>query len=91
MIDDTSLIHRATGLITADVEGESVVLNCDTGVFFQLNASASRVWDALETPQTAAQLRDALVARFDVTPEQCAADLADLLETLQERGLVELG
>lgn len=89
MIDDHSIIRRKPDLITADVDGESVVLNSVTGTFYQLNPSAARIWDLVETPQTPAAIVAHLVERFDVTPEQCRADLLELVESLQERGLVE--
>lgn len=89
MIDETKTIRRAPGLITAAVEGESVVLNADTGMFFQLNLSAARIWDKIETPQTLDGLVEQLVERFDVTPAACRADVIALVDTLTERGLVE--
>ena len=89
MIDDHNIIQRTPDLITADVEGESVVLNSVTGTFYQLNASAARIWDLVETPQTPAALVTQLVARFDVTAEQCRADVLHLIDSLQQRGLVK--
>lgn len=89
MIDDHSLIRRKPDLITADVEGESVVLNSVTGTFYQLNVSAARIWDMVETPQTPAAMVAQLVERFDVSPAQCRAELSELVGALQERGLVE--
>jgi len=89
MIDDHSIIRRKPDLISADVDGESVVLDSVTGTFYQLNVSAARIWDLVETPQTPAAMIAQLVERFDVTPAQCRADLFELIESLQERGLVE--
>ena len=88
MIDDTSIIRRMPDLITADVGGESVVLNSVTGTFYQLNVSAARIWDLIETPQSLAALIAQLTERFEVTPKQCRADVIELIVSMQERGLV---
>lgn len=89
MIDDHSIIRRKPDLITADVDGESVVLNTVTGTFYQLNSSAARIWDLAETPQTPSAMVAHLTERFDVSAEQCRADVLELVASMQERGLVE--
>lgn len=89
MIDDHSIIRRRPDLITADVDGESIVLNSVTGTFYQLNASAARIWQLVENPQTLAAMVAHLTERFDVTAEQCRVDVLELIESLQGRGLVE--
>ena len=90
MIDDSNLIRRKPDLITADADGESIVLNSNTGMFFQLNVSAARIWDLLETGQRLPGLVTAMTARFEIDPAQCRAEIVTMLEDLRERGLVEI-
>ena len=90
MIDDSNLIRRKPDLITADADGESIVLNSNTGMFFQLNLSAARIWDLLETDQRLPDLVTGLTAQFEVDPAQCRAEIVTMLEDLRERGLIEI-
>jgi hypothetical protein len=46
------------------------------------------VWRALVTPRTFDELRDALLAEYDVSAEQCSIELRVLLDDLAEKGLI---
>ncbi|MEO8452884.1 MAG: PqqD family protein, partial [Gemmatimonadota bacterium] len=52
----------------------------------ELDAVSSRVWQLLETPRTTTELVATLVREFDVTREQCRADLEPVLTALREAG-----
>jgi hypothetical protein len=90
MVDDRTLIVRCEGMITADVEGEAIILNSGTGNFVQINASAGRIWRLLEAPRTLASLRVLLSEHYAVSVEQCRADLISFIEDMRAKGLVEL-
>lgn len=89
MIEDGTIIRRKPDLITADSGGDSIVLNSTTGMFYQLNPTAARMWDMVETPQTLAALVERTTETFDVTAQACRDDLAVLIADMRERGLVE--
>jgi hypothetical protein len=89
VIDDL-IVARRGGLLEAEVDGEMVGLHVDNGTCYGFNVTATRIWAMIETPRRVAELRDALLAEFDVAPDECEAELVDLLETLRADGLVEL-
>jgi hypothetical protein len=47
------------------------------------------VWRSLSSPKAFDQLREALLDEFDVSAEQCAGELKELLDGLTAKGLVE--
>ena len=68
---------------------ETVALNLQTGKFHGLNTTAGRM---VEIAARAPLARDAvaeLAEEYEVPDAQIAADLADLLRLLLERGLIE--
>lgn len=77
-------------VIFRDLEGESVLLDLKTGLYFGLNPVGTRIWHLLEEGKTPAQMVEGLVAEYDVSPEQCQKDLQQLLAVLKEKGLVRL-
>ena len=89
MIDDV-IVSRRASLLEAEVDGEIVALHVDNGTCYGFNATASRIWSLVETPMRLSELRDSLVAEFDVDPATCEAQLTELLAELQADGLVEL-
>ena len=81
-IDEDAVSHRM-------VDGEAVVINLDTTVYYGLNRSASMVWERLAGgPATDDELAEGLAAAFDLAPEVARADVADLLDRLHDEGLV---
>jgi len=51
---------------------------------------AAAIWGLLETPQTPVRIEEQLQESFDVTPEECRAEVRRFLATLVEKGLVRV-
>jgi hypothetical protein len=78
----------ATQQVSSRVEGETVILHMGSSTYFGLDHVGTHVWEQLDEPRTLSELRDAVVARFDVTPDQAERDLIRLLADLEREGLV---
>jgi hypothetical protein len=88
---DDSLVTLGSEQVSAELEGEAVVLNLKDGVYFGLNPVGSRVWSLLkEAPKSVAELRQAILAEYDVGYEECDRDLRSLLEALHAHGLIDV-
>ncbi|PTL37187.1 hypothetical protein CLG94_00455 [Candidatus Methylomirabilis limnetica] len=72
------------------LEGESVLLHLETGVYFTLNETGTTAWELFDGATSLAAIGEALYARFDVLPEQVGQDLLDLTQTLLKEGLVRV-
>jgi len=55
---------------------------------YTLNEIATRIWELLDSPQTAAEIAKRLAADYDTSERQLAADVAEFLEMLETSGLV---
>ena len=82
--------RRAISLMEAGIGDELVALDPDKGSCFGFNDVATWVWRRLERPASFAQLRDGLLAEYDVSEEQCTNELEALLGDLVERGLIAI-
>jgi hypothetical protein len=89
-ISKSSTVTAAPGQVSSTVEGEAVILNMETGIYYGLNPVGAWVWEAVQAPQTVAQLLDGLVAEFDVDAQRGEQDLMALLEDLAQASLVEV-
>ena len=87
MKEDTSY-RRAIQLLEAGIGDELVALEPDQGNCFGFNEVATWVWRRLAEPATFRELRDGLVAEYEVSDEQCTRELQALLDDLVARGLV---
>lgn len=89
-LDADTRVVAARDQVSAQLDGEAVVLSLADGVYYGLDPVAASVWTLLEQPRTVAELRDAVVAEYDVDALTAQADLLQLLRDLATRGLVEL-
>ncbi len=90
LIDDTAIASCRENMIAADVRNEVVLLDIDTGYFFQLNKSASQIWSMLETPLAISELCARLGEKFAVEKETCRCDVLEFVADMRDKGLVEI-
>lgn len=90
MIQDGDLIRRKLSVVGADTMDEAILIDIDSGYFFQLNKSAARIWQLVESPCSFAELCSALQSAFNAAPETCRADTAAFVIDMRERGLLEV-
>ena len=88
---DSPLIRRKGELLEAEVDGELVALHVENGTCYGFNGTATRIWQLVEQPKRLSELRDALMAEFDVDAETCEQDVRALVKDLESDGLVEVG
>lgn len=54
----------------------------------RLNDAGRLLWEALGAEKTEQQLCEALLAEYDVTPQQAQADVAEFVQTLKKAALL---
>ena len=77
--------------ISCELSDETVILNLEDGVYYGLNSIASRVWELVQQPRTVREIRDSLLAEYEIEESTCTQDLLDLLGQLQRWKLIESG
>ncbi len=74
--------------VTCDLSGEAVILQLSDSMYYGLDPVGASVWKLVQTPRTVTEVRDAIIEEYDVTPEQCEADVRALLGEMAESRLV---
>ncbi len=77
-------------VLVQELQGESVLLNVESGRYFGLDEVGTRMWAALANAESLQAAYDALLAEYDVDAEQLERDFRGLVEKLLERGLVKV-
>ena len=83
-----SVVSRKAGIIEAEIEGEVVALNVETGTCYGLNQVGSRIWHMLATSPRISDICEALLAEYSVDSADCERQVLDLLEDLYSEGLI---
>jgi hypothetical protein len=78
-------------VLVQELDGESVLLNLNGGLYYGLDDVGTRIWAALTKCQSVEHAYETLLTEFDVEPDLLKKDLVALVEKLIENGLVELG
>jgi hypothetical protein len=87
-VPDDSRFVVSPDQVSCDLGGEAAILHLKSAIYYGLDPVGARIWDLLRTPKTLAELRDAVVAEYEVDSETCERDLRDLLEKLAAAGLI---
>ncbi|RWE38239.1 MAG: PqqD family protein [Mesorhizobium sp.] len=66
------------------------LLNLKSNIYYSLNGVGAFIWDLIQEPKPVADIRSAVLARYNVDAERCKADVDALLKGLAENGLARL-
>jgi len=86
----SSRVIAARDQVSCDLGGEAAILQIASGIYYGLNPVGAHVWALLQQAHTVREIRDTLLAEYDVAPQQCERDLVALLETLAAERLIEV-
>lgn len=85
-----SVVVVSKDQMASDVAGETVILGLTAGRYYGLDAVGARVWQLIQAPVTVSDVRNTIVAEYDVEPRRCEADLLGLLQKMMDAGLIEV-
>ena len=87
---DNSIIVAVKDQVSAELAGEVVILNLKSGIYYGLNAVGARIWELVKGPKRVDEIRDTILAEYDVEPKRCQRDLLTLLQELRAKELIEV-
>jgi hypothetical protein len=75
-------------VIARELDGETVLLNLETGIYFGLDEVGTRIWQLLGAGGPVQAILDTLASEYDAEREALERDLTHFLAQLEARGLV---
>jgi Coenzyme PQQ synthesis protein D (PqqD) len=87
---DYSRVVAAKDQIFSELQGEAVILDIKSGVYYGLNQVGASIWNLIQAPKTVNEIRDALLTEYEVDSQACETDILILLEDLAKNGLIEI-
>src|SRR5260370_31443249 len=89
-IPDATLISRSPSVLTAEADGEIVMMSIERGRYFGLDDIGSDIWRRIEPPCPFAELIAQLTAHYDADRATIVADVQDLLGRMAAQDVVRL-
>ncbi len=90
LLSPSSRVRIPDGILSRNLQGEEVILNLDTGVYWGLDPLGARIWQLLQQQNSLDTIVKTLLDEYDVPEARLRRDLGDLLTRLVENGLVEV-
>jgi hypothetical protein len=82
-------IRISKDVLAQELEGETVILDLASESYFGLNEVGTRIWALVEEGQSREAVVDTLVDEYDVERDVLEKDVSELLDQLNEAGLIE--
>lgn len=82
-----STVAASDDAVFREMDGESVLLNLETGMYFGLDEVGTRVWRLAADNGSLRAIRARLVEEYDADPAAIERDLLALAEALVSKGL----
>jgi hypothetical protein len=82
-----AVVAPSDDAVFRELDGQSVLLNLATGMYFGLDAVGTHVWQLAAADGSLRAVCDRLVAEYDADPAAIERDLLALAETLVGKGL----
>lgn len=75
-------------VVFRELEGESVLLNLETGIYFGLNTTGTRMWRLIEEHHLLEPVLAALEREFDAPRPRLETELLAWVSQLEDKGLL---
>ncbi len=75
-------------VVSETIDGESIVINLESGSYYSLRATAADVWGLVAPGATAEAIAAALATRYAGTPADLVGQISAFIARLRDEGLV---
>jgi Coenzyme PQQ synthesis protein D (PqqD) len=89
-VTDATLISRSPTVLTAEVDGEVLMMSIERGCYFSLNDVGYDIWRRLDPPCSFAELIDRLAADYDAARATIVEDVQALLSRMVAEDIVRV-
>lgn len=84
-------LKRNPELLAVDMDGETVMMDMESGNYFGINEVGSHIWEALETEKNIADIVNTVNNQFEVKDtENVEHDILSFLDDMLEQHLIEV-
>ena len=85
----TDRVSVPDAVVSRELDGETVLLNLDTGIYFGLDAVATDIWRAIQQGGMLQDAFESACAWYDVDTAVLKADLLRLVNQMAAKGLLQ--
>lgn len=89
VVSSDTILRRNPDLLASEMDGETVMLDIESGHYFGLSGAGPHIWNLLEQDRSAGAIVESVSAEFaGASDDSVAQDVMDFLQKLVDKGLV---
>ncbi len=88
MITEDAIIAASTSIETAELDGEAVLLDINTGLYYGLSSVGARIMAILTEPTRVRAIVEQLQSEYDVELDRLRSDILQFLGDMEDRKLI---
>ena len=85
-----TLVRVPKDVVFRELDGEAVILNLESGMYFGLDAIGTRIWRLVEEHGSLRAVWEGMQREFEAPGEALRSDLLTFIDELSAKGLVNL-
>jgi hypothetical protein len=78
------------GVVFRELDGETVILNLESGTYFGLDPIGTRIWQLCQERGSLRSVLAAMLEEFDASADVIQSDILALVDELSAQGLIAL-
>ena len=86
----TDTVRVSDDVVFCELEGEAVILNLDTGIYFGPNEVGTRIWNLLQETGSLQKAFAVVQQEYNVAPDLLREDLLRLVGEMRQKGLIDV-
>ena len=75
-------------IVWRNIDGDVVILNLDSGVYYNLNKTGSLIWCLLDKQRSTEEIIERICERYRIAPEKASRDILAVIEDLKKESLI---
>jgi hypothetical protein len=87
---DTLILCRYADKLSTELDGETVILELESGTYSGLDEVGTSIWKLLEQPISFQEICREIMAEYDVETDVCRTDLIAFFHELAGSGLISV-
>jgi hypothetical protein len=91
VISSETVFRKSADVIERQLEGEAVLLDLKTGIYYSLDPVGSRVWELVDGSKSLDSIARLITGEYDIGHGQALEDMRELMADLLDEGLVAKG
>jgi len=83
-----TIVRKNDDIFTGTIDNEMVAISIQSGKYYQLNKTGSRILALLDHPHSVRELCEAMQAKYKIESDVCQDDILEFMKDMANKNLI---